>query len=172
MQVIPINQVSQHFHAPASSHPTVLKMESFQNLPHGWHYGEGGPCAPSVLEQAIRLHQEIINLGFSTTDAFPGVDGGMLLAAYEGAEYFTFRLEVDGSITYYRETQDVEVDEQERLTWAQALAILRTYRAGTWTPSDSYISDTMISIGNASVPKPMLLTAIPFRLWMPAALSV
>jgi len=125
-----------------------------------------------MLRQAIRLHRGIINLGFSETDAFPGVDGGILLAVYEGTEYFALRLEVDGTITYYRETQDVEVDEQEGLTCTQALEILRMYRKETWTPSASYIFDIMKFIKNASVPKRMHLTAIPFRLWMPPALSV
>ena len=51
---------------------------------------------------------------------------------YEVGEYFGFRLEVDGTIIYSRETQDVEVDERENLTLSQAKTILCTYRKEIW----------------------------------------
>lgn len=169
MEAIAINQSSQHFRVPPPSHPTVTKMESFQYLPVGWHYGEGRPCAPEVLRQALLLHNTIIALGFSETDAFPGIDGGILLTVYEGVEYFAFRLEIDGTIIYSRETQDVEVDERENLTLSQAQAILCTYRKEIWTRSVSYTSGTLIAIENGSLLRPSRLIVTGFPSWTPVA---
>jgi len=107
-----------------SQHSTIAKMLSFQQLPVGWHYGEGRPCVVVALLQALYLHRYAQILGLTETDAFPGIDGALLLTVYDGDDTLAFQCELDGSISYVLERNDLEVAETEDLTMAQARTIL------------------------------------------------
>src|SRR5262249_22092420 len=171
--MIVINSCSQHYHVQSVStvDPTAVKMHSFEGLSWGWHYGEGRPSIPEVLHQALRLHAGMLRLGFTATDAFPGIDGGMLLTMYDGHEYLEFRFEAEGIISYSRETDNIEVQEQDHLTLEQAEAILWAYRQETWTRSGSYTFATMITANNVLHPRLSPPTGVGFPLWMPGAHS-
>jgi len=63
---------------------TAVKIESFRSLPVGWHYGEGGPLSVDVVKKALRIDGFYRQLGFTTTDAFPGANGELMITAYRG----------------------------------------------------------------------------------------
>jgi hypothetical protein len=64
--------------------PTITKIDSFASLPAGWDYGEGVPASVNTVSLARDIFYELMQLGFTRTDAFPGADGGIQLTAYEG----------------------------------------------------------------------------------------
>jgi len=100
---------------------TEKKINSFKALPVGWHYGSGIAPLAKVLDLAIRLNQYAGIMGFEATDAFPGIDGEVLLTVYDGDIYLEFSIEVDGSINYIREQGDKEVDSDDKISLHQAI---------------------------------------------------
>ena len=60
------------------------KIESFGELPKGWHYGDGDPAPKDVIDAALQIEAHLRMLGFSHTDAFPGVDGEIMVVGYRG----------------------------------------------------------------------------------------
>jgi hypothetical protein len=100
---------------------TEKKINSFRTLPVGWHYGSGIAPLDKVLDLAIQLNQWAGFMGFEATDAFPDIDGEVLLTVYDGDIYLEFFIEADGSINYIREEGDKEVDSKEKISLHQAI---------------------------------------------------
>ncbi len=100
---------------------TEKKINSFKALPIGWHYGSGIPPLAKVLDQANRLNQYAGLMGFEATDAFPGIDGEVMLTVYDGDIYLEFSIEVDSSIDYIHEHGGKEVDSKEKISLHQAI---------------------------------------------------
>jgi hypothetical protein len=63
---------------------TLTKIDSFASLPVGWDYGDGVPASANTVSLARDIFYELTQLGFTRTEAFPGTDGGIQVAAYEG----------------------------------------------------------------------------------------
>lgn len=58
---------------------TVAKIRSFSQLRQGWHYREGFPITDSAITRAVMLCE---SLNGHEMEAFPTVDGGVLLVVY------------------------------------------------------------------------------------------
>ncbi len=71
---------------------TEKKLNEFLSLPVGWHYGQGGPISHRLVDLAKQIVYRAFLLGFSSTDAFPGVDGGILITVYERDHTLEIRL--------------------------------------------------------------------------------
>jgi hypothetical protein len=121
-------------------HITITKLESFRSLNAGWHYGEGVAFDGNIVNDAINLHNLAVKLGFFETDAFPGVDGSIMIAIYHKADYLEFMLMHNNEIIYRRETDDMEVGEEESITFEHVKTILEGLSQDIWKSSDSYIS--------------------------------
>ena len=117
---------------PSGVHITTEKIMAFRRLRDGWHYGEGYFLDESVVNSALELHKRILSLGFYDTDAFPGIEGNIILTVSSGAECLAFTLMSNGDIQYCREIHDIEVCEEASLTIPQAENILRNFRQETW----------------------------------------
>lgn len=84
---------------------TAAKIDRFTRLQAGWHYGEGGPCAPQACTMAQHLAARAQRAGLAT-DAFPGLDGGVLLMIYGPEGEDAVRCETDGTLSWTREGQE------------------------------------------------------------------
>lgn len=125
--------------APAE---TTSKINSFAELPAGWHFGEGMPPSPDRVKNARLLHFEFVRSGFTRTNAFPGIDGQIMVTAYRGSEYHEFSLELDGSLDYVFELGNEEQDCKENLSLEEALEIVRELANIVWLTLES--STTLI----------------------------
>src|SRR5580704_1477234 len=76
---------------------TKDKIRSFRNLPQGWNYGRGGPAAEQTVQIAQDYLWMFMTLGFVETDAFPGVDGEIMVTAYLGRHCVEVTVEPDRS---------------------------------------------------------------------------
>jgi hypothetical protein len=85
---------------------TKQKIDSFAALPSGWHYGEGITPLPSAIANAHDWHERLVRARFLHTDAFPGADGEILIAAYHDNHNIELVLEADNSISLYYEEDD------------------------------------------------------------------
>jgi hypothetical protein len=122
-------------------YPTVTKIKNFLELETGWHYGEGLSFSQSTIDDAIRFHHEVTRQAFFSTDAFPGLNGEVLLTVYYYDYYLEFTFELNGNIIFYQEKDDEEVHYQEDLTFEEAITKLRGFREETWNTSESLTGD-------------------------------
>ncbi|PZV13427.1 MAG: hypothetical protein DCF20_15465 [Pseudanabaena sp.] len=123
---------------------TEKKINSFRTLPVGWHYGSGIAPLAKVLDLAIQLNQFAGLMGFEATDAFPGIDGEVMLTVYDGDIYLEFSIEVDGSINYVHEQGDEEVDSDDKISLYQAINHILKIGFSKWRSSVLSTRNNMI----------------------------
>ena len=151
---------------PDDRHITTKKTRAFRRLKVGWHYGEGYSFDENVLRKAVKLHEHALLLGFYETDAFPGIDGSVILTFYDGPECLEFTLTPSGNMQYRREIDDIEVYDEESITLPRAEDILRTFRRERCRPFAFSTFGTMIATENAFFPRPLHVSGMAFLLLM------
>jgi hypothetical protein len=120
---------------------TEQKINSFKDLPIGWHYGSGIPPSDKILALANQLNRYAGLMNFEATDAFPGIDGEVMLTVYDGDIYLEFSIELNGLINYVREQSDEEVDSREQISLHEAInyiekiGILKCRSSVSFTPN-------------------------------------
>lgn len=82
---------------------TRKKLQGFGSLNDGWGFGEGVAFQPQVLNKASQLVRSANALGFEETDAFPGLNGEIMVTLYSGQHYWEFTIEADESVTFVYE---------------------------------------------------------------------
>ena len=120
-----------------------MKLDSFATLPVGWHYGDGGPIAREIIERSKALYRDLIVLGFTQTDAFPGFDGEIRLTAYNLPHYLQIDLHLDGRYSYVHEYGREERSARPAITLGELKAALRKIRAEEWTTFEPSTQDIM-----------------------------
>jgi hypothetical protein len=103
---------------------TVEKIPSFAHLAQGWSFGEGVVFRQSTLSKAIQLAKTAYTLGFYETDAFPGLNGEVMVTVYQGNEYWEFTLQPTETITFVYEKHDKTVTYEEGLPFEFAVSLL------------------------------------------------
>ncbi len=105
----------------------TIKIASFRELLPGWNFGEGVAPTERVIELATKLNAEAAVHGFDKSDAFPGINGEILLLFVIGEESVELTIESDESITCVVEFGSVETERDEGLSFEDAIGILETY---------------------------------------------
>ena len=60
------------------------RIRSFQDLPAGWHYGEGVMIPDRVRDGALEISEMFESHEAEDIEAFPCADGGILVSGYRG----------------------------------------------------------------------------------------
>jgi len=79
MDIYPANSsdyIFVSFVPDRASTKTREKLKQFGMLPDGWHFGEGRGTPDEIYELTLEMYSFITQLGFTTTDAFPCINGG------------------------------------------------------------------------------------------------
>jgi len=118
---------------------TMRKVQSFKNLALGWNYGQGGPVDPNVVRGAIAVLLNFSLAGLTDTDAFPGINGEVMVTAYERDHYLEAIVESDGSVSVTYDVDDVEKFSKERMGSEEALNKLQEIAGEIWNMFDFYI---------------------------------
>jgi hypothetical protein len=129
---------------------TELKIQGFKELESGWHYGEGISFGQAVTDDAIALIKEANHLGFYETDAFPGVNGEIMVTIYFKSHYLEFIVEPNGSVTFSHEEGNEEVSYYEGLSISDAKLKIKEYR-DIWRQFDSLTQGTITTIDRADL---------------------
>jgi len=98
------------------------KIRSFEHLPLGWDYGEGGPIPSRTIRKALAWNNRLYQLGFPKTNASAGSGGQIAVAAGRHDHYVEIIVEPDDTISiaydlrrkqvlYRLHMQDVEADK-------------------------------------------------------------
>jgi hypothetical protein len=121
---------------------TKEKIIEFTKRETGWHFGTGGPALFEIANQAIIIANIASYFDFET-DAFPGVDGEIMVTVYHNHDYLEFICEVDNSVVFVHEKDGVEHAYREGLTFDQAKEELYKFGEGLWKNiSESFIKIT------------------------------
>jgi hypothetical protein len=122
---------------------TRRKIKGFMHFDEGWSYGYGEKFNLQVVEEALALHTELIRIGISKTDAFPGLSGEVMVTGYYHNHYLEFIVEPDLTITFTHEVGDDEVFYQEGLSTQQAITHLREFYQ--WMQYEFLIKNTIMT---------------------------
>jgi len=87
---------------------TEAKIASFSTLPTGWHYGRGGPIQTHTVSLSQRIVRIFSDFNIGKTDAFPGVDGEVMVTAYSDDDYYEIVISSADKISILRETSRIE----------------------------------------------------------------
>jgi hypothetical protein len=90
--------------ATSQDHDAVLlKINSFSDLPVGWHYGEGGPISHLIIDMALRWYNLIISRVAHDVDVSPSESGAVLFGFTLAGRYTEVMCEADGYVTVVHE---------------------------------------------------------------------
>lgn len=130
---------------------TSKKINSFKELPAGWHYGTGGGVTDDVASIALDLHSALLLSGLTKTDAFPGAGGEVLLTGYYRDHYIALTIEPDGRVDCAHELNGEELQASENLSKQEAQAWVMEAARGIWNLSGWFIPATSTILSNASM---------------------
>lgn len=148
---------------------TAIKIVSFEDLPVGWHYGDGGPIAKHLTDRALYFYWFLSSLGFGETDAFPGIAGEVMVTGYRDSHYVEVIAEIDDSVSIIYEQNGTEIYDEEHLEFNEAVELLRKIsddiRAGeVWNTLDFYTR-------NISIPTPTKTASKAWHLGTPMVVA-
>ncbi len=95
---------------------TKKVIEGFASLENGWHFGKGVAPSNNTISTAIELLRFSGDLGFTTTDAFPGVSGEINVVLHRFKNKIELIVAVDQTVSLYRELNHIEVAKAENLS--------------------------------------------------------
>ena len=132
---------------------TEEKITGFKNLEKGWCYGEGELFKDKTIKAAKLLNQKMLEQGFLTTNAFPGINGEVVATCYYEDNCFEFTIEPTGEIAFAHERGGEELDYREGLSLDGAESILCTLRNQIYASSGLYTGSTTTPVreGSAAV---------------------
>ena len=136
------------------------KLESFAELPLGWHYGEGIPPGDALISCVTEINNQVYRLGFSRTDAFPGISGNIMLTIYQGKHMIDLTVEPDcKTATYLYENDGEEIAYHEGIELSIAMKMIEQV-GELCRSSEPYIRFTTLKLNTGSrvLPLKLLMT--------------
>ncbi len=81
----------------------IIKIDSFVDLPNGWHYGEGRGATKLAVNSARTMHALLMEHNVNEVEVFPDANGGILLSGYYDEETLEVFCDHDGKINILHE---------------------------------------------------------------------
>lgn len=103
---------------------TEKKIKSFAKKVVGWHYGQGVPPSERRVSMALDYLFILQVLGFHETDAFPGIDGEIMVRAYKEGVCFSLSIEINYKTVLSIYGLGMEDYEEDNLLMSQSVALL------------------------------------------------
>lgn len=104
---------------------TTAKIRSFKTFQEGWSFGEGVKFSDNILNKAVKINETALKSGFQETDAFPGLNGEIMVALYLEQDYWEFTLEPDESLTFVYEQGEETIIYEEGRSFEFAIAKIK-----------------------------------------------
>lgn len=117
------------------SDSVVAKILSFARLEKGWHYGNGQPSTKNIVGTALRLRAKLNILGADTIEAFPRLDGSIVVSAINGTTVVDVTCRTDGNFDLYIEMNDKVTLDVEEVVYSEIVARIRFLE---WRGSSRY----------------------------------
>ena len=155
-----------------SDNRVARQILSFRDLPEGWHYREGRGATERAIVAALKINSLFGEYGATTVEAFPEIDGGILVSGYHSDHTLDVLCTEAGRIALVHEIGDevhYEKDEVEIEGFVQYLRRLswraKEFPRGLLKSSDFCIQDITAERKGASRVPPSRIppTAVVFR---------
>ena len=130
MPVVSYRSPAPSLDAAVSQKETNDKLLSFLDLQDGWCYGEGRAPSRTMVDLLVKINDFVFSIGFSKTDAFPRVNGVIVLSIYEGDFLIDLSMNPSGdTCSLSMERNEVEILDEEDISLRDAIKHLES--AGT-----------------------------------------
>jgi hypothetical protein len=127
---------------------TEKKIKSFSKLQQGWNYGFGAPFTDAQIKRSLDIHRFFIQLGISTTDAFPGMAGEISITGYKGEYYLEYTIINATTASFVARKGSALLARHLRIGFGEALKHLVDVVGAIWSTYGSLTQNT-ITIGDA-----------------------
>ena len=129
------------------------KIRSFAELPEGWHFGEGVGATEAAVDLALVINTLLTDYRARNIEAFPCIDGGVLVHGYQGADVLEIQCDPDNKVHLVHERNSGLVREQEAISTDDIECYLGDL---AWLPiSSSVFSTRSTTAGSwADIPVP------------------
>jgi hypothetical protein len=127
------------------------KISSFAALPQGWDYGKGGPIPQETLDAAFEWSRYLRARGFWDTDAFPGSDGEIAVAAELGDHYLEIIVEPDGNVSIAYDRKGKQQLYLPNMSTAEARWAVSQMVGLIWSASGYYTQPSSTNVQKNSV---------------------
>lgn len=122
------------------------KLIGFAFLQEGWHFKEGVPAKEHTLRTALTLLGDLENAGFTRTDAYPGIDGSVMISAYDLPDSFDFSIRPSGAITVTHERDEEELFYREGMKEEEVREKIKEFGLSTCHTPDYLILGTTTAV--------------------------
>lgn len=95
------------------------KINGFGRLNEGWHFGEGVPATEDNVRDALSILKSGVAHGLWRVNAFPGVEGSVLVSFKHGEDLIEIEVE-NGAATCTHERGREEISFDESITVGEA----------------------------------------------------
>lgn len=116
-------------------HSAREKLADFSQFENEWHHGEGQRFPQNVVGQVDKLLDECFGNYLFEVDLFPGLDADIRLTVYEEADYYEFT--IGDTISYVHEENSIEIENEENITFVNAVSKIRDIGRQKWASSES-----------------------------------
>jgi hypothetical protein len=120
---------------------TANKINSFEHVLPGWHYGDGIPANPQTVRFAQDINQAFQDLGILNTNAFLGVGGQIQVNGYLEDRRIELIIE-DEFVFFYAEKAGQPLVEESNLNIVNAISRIRFW-GSLWVTLDSFTQKTL-----------------------------
>lgn len=153
-----------------SAHTAEL-IRSFGRLRSGWHYGRGVHAPTHVQEAAMLVRLRFVDLGSDGMEAFPKVDGGIVVTGFCGEDAAHVTCRPDGKFNLYIERSGEDIFDDEALVYESVLAELRNLRWKEKRSSDACTLGITLGVLDALTVRPSRLPTMGSQLSMTRVLD-
>ena len=92
------------------------QIKEFAALPNGWHFGEGIGATEVAVDLALVVNTLLTDYRARNIEAFPCVDGGVLVHGYQGHDVLEIQCDPDNKVHLVHECNGDLVKEKEDIS--------------------------------------------------------
>jgi hypothetical protein len=110
---------------------TREKILSFAQYKDKWSFGEGVSFNDNVVDLAIKFYEKVMDSACYRNDAFPGLEGEIIIKIYENDDIGEFCIKPNGLIDFVHEYQDEDRAHVQDMSIDVAIAKMKEFRLET-----------------------------------------
>jgi len=107
---------------------TREKIRSFARYKDKWSFGEGVSFNNNAIESAINFYEKVMDSAYYRNDAFPGLEGEIIVKIYEDDDIGEFCIKPNSLIDFVHECQDEDIAHESDMDINTAISKMKKFR--------------------------------------------